>query len=109
MTTTPDSNSPQDQDQRAIPPYDGRRTSADVDPDPDEAVRDGARVGGATGPVEGDPEQAPQSAPTAGTGGVSPADEQPAESTPEGDFSDPGVGPAHTTGTRKGEDRVEGG
>jgi len=35
----------------AVPPYEGRRTSADIDTSGDSAYRDGATVGGATGPV----------------------------------------------------------
>jgi hypothetical protein len=44
---------------RAVPPYEGRRETADVDPS-DESTKDGARVGGATGPVEDDEQKAPE-------------------------------------------------
>jgi hypothetical protein len=47
----------------AVPPYEGRRTEAEVQ-DPDKAHRDGANVGGATGPVADDDESAtPESRP----------------------------------------------
>lgn len=86
---------------RAVPPYEGRRESADLDQD---AVRDSARVGGATGPVEDadfaapDPEDTPRGAT------ASPADEQPASGTPETDLDDDRVGPAHEPGTPRAED-----
>jgi len=92
-----------DTEGRAIPPYDGRRESADVD-DADQSVKDGAKVGGATGPVA-DPEQkAPDPAQTDRGAVASPADEQSAESMPESEDSDSGVGPAHVAGTPRGED-----
>jgi hypothetical protein len=62
---------------RAVPPYEGRRETADVDPS-DESTKDGARVGGATGPVEDDEPKAPNPDLTAGGAVASPADEQPA-------------------------------
>lgn len=52
MTTSPNPDNP-DTEGTTIPPYDGRRESADVD-GPEESVKDGARTGGATGPVESD-------------------------------------------------------
>lgn len=52
MTTSPNPDDP-DTEGTTIPPYDGRRESADVD-GPEESVKDGARTGGATGPVESD-------------------------------------------------------
>lgn len=88
---------------RAIPPYDGRRESADVD-GPDRSVRDDAKVGGATGPVEDAEDKAPDPAATPRGGVATPADEQPASSMPETERSDPGVGPAHVSGTPRGED-----
>jgi hypothetical protein len=44
----------------AVPPYEGRRTSADVDTSGESAHRDGAAVGGATGPVVSDERSAPE-------------------------------------------------
>jgi hypothetical protein len=95
-----------DDEQPTAPPYDGRRRSADVDSaDSGASERDGARVGGATGPVESDVPPEPAGSET----GVSPAEEQPADETPEGEPSDEGVGPAHTAGTPRGEDHASGG
>jgi hypothetical protein len=54
---TSDPNDP-DTSGRAVPPYEGRRTSADVGDD-SEAHRDGVNVGGATGPVEDDDATSP--------------------------------------------------
>lgn len=88
---------------RAVPPYEGRRESADLDQD---AVREGARVGGATGPVENDDFAAPDPADTPRGATASPADEQPAAEAPETDLDDDRVGPAHEPGTSRGEDRA---
>jgi hypothetical protein len=95
----------------AVPPYEGRQTSAPVDTDGSD-YRDGVRVGGATGPVESsrsspwpDPEDTPRGAT------ATPADERPAKDEPAADErdgtdsrDDPGVGPAHEPGTLRGED-----
>jgi len=88
----------------AVPPYDGRRESADVDETGSE--RDGARVGGASGPVEDDEQKAPDPESTPRGAGASPADEQPAADAPENEPSDEGTGPAHEPGTSRGEDRA---
>lgn len=91
----------------AVPPYEGRRESADVDPQ-EESTKDDARVGGATSLVE-DPEmKAPEPADTERGATGSPADEHPAEQMPESETSDPGVGPAHVPGTSRGEDLSKG-
>jgi hypothetical protein len=87
----------------AVPPYEGRRESADLDQD---AVREGARVGGATGPVPNEEMAAPDPAGTPGGSTGSPADEQPASASPQSDLDDGGVGPAHQPGTPRGEDQV---
>jgi hypothetical protein len=92
-----------------VPPYEGRRESADIDAD--GADRDGAHVGGATGPVvASEPPDDPASTPlgrtaspaegadrTAGTDGTEAAGYRP----------DPGVGPAHQAGVNKAEDEPE--
>lgn len=92
-----------DTEGRAIPPYEGRRETADVDPQ-DESTKDGAKVAGATGLVE-DPEmKAPDPADTEGGATTSPADEQPADQMPETEDSADGVGPAHDPGTPRAED-----
>jgi hypothetical protein len=88
----------------AVPPYEGRRTTADVDGE-EKAYRDGANVGGATGPVENANRAAPDPADTAGGATASPADEQPASDTPETDLDDDRVGPAHQAGTPRAEDQ----
>jgi hypothetical protein len=89
---------------RAVPPYDGRRESADI-ADESEATRDGAKVGGATGPVENSSPAAADPDRTARGATGSPADEQPAGRSPETDRDDDRVGPAHTPGTPRGEDQ----
>ncbi len=50
MTTSPDPDHP-DTEGRTLPPYEGRRESADV-AGPEESTKDGARTAGATGPIE---------------------------------------------------------
>jgi hypothetical protein len=88
---------------RAVPPYEGRRETADVDPQ-EKSTKDDAQTAGATGPVT-DPEgKAAEPTDTARGAVASPADEQPAEQMPESEKSDPGVGPAHVPGTPRGED-----
>jgi hypothetical protein len=88
----------------AVPPYEGRRESADID-DADQGRRDGANVGGATGPVESAEPKAPEPADTPRGAVASPADEQPAaESGGDAPAEEEGVGPAHTPGTPRGED-----
>lgn len=86
------------------PPYDDRQQESKP-VDEGGVVRDGAYVGGATGPRtvdEGLTSPAPDDTP--GGRVASPSDEMPAEST-GGPNPQPGVGPAHTTGTPRGEDR----
>ena len=51
MTSGPNANEDPDTEGSTVPPYDGRRESADVD-GPEKSTKDGARTGGATGPVE---------------------------------------------------------
>jgi hypothetical protein len=89
----------------AVPPYEGRRTSADIDTSGDSAHRDGATVGGATGPVVSDERTAPEPADTPRGAVASPADERPAADESKTRTSDPGVGPAHSTGTPRAEDQ----
>ena len=48
---------------KEVPPYEGRRETADVDGE-EEVRRDGANVGGATGPVESDEQKAADPADT---------------------------------------------
>ena len=86
-----------------VPPYEGRRVDADIDPQ-EESSKDDARVGGATGPVADPSAKAPDPAETERGATASPADEQPADQMAEVEESDPGVGPAHVPGTTRGED-----
>ena len=89
---------------RPLPPYEGRRQSADVD-SAEEGRKDGANVGGATGPVESSEPKAPAPAATPGGATASPADEQPAAQSPgDAPAEDEGVGTAHIAGVPKGED-----
>ena len=87
---------------RAMPPYEGRRESADVE-DQSESVKEGAKVAGATGPVRDDEPKAPDPADTARCPHSSPADEQPAQDMEENEASDEGVGPDHVSGAQRGE------
>lgn len=106
MTTTPGNAGPTDPEsnERALPPYEGRRETADVDTDDDKLHRDGANVGGATGPVETDDSmKSPEPADTERGAVAAPSDEQPAEDTPTGDPGPASVGPAHYAGTTSGE------
>ena len=95
-----------DTEGRTIPPYEGRRETADVDPQ-DESTKDGAKVAGATSLVEDPQMKAPDPADTERGATASPADEQPADQMPESEESDPGVGPTHVPGTPRGEDLSE--
>jgi hypothetical protein len=108
MTMSPGSPGPTDFEGKAVPPYEGRRESADVDADLDgeeKLHRDGANVGGATGPVEtGAGTKAPEPAGTPRGAVASPSDEQPATESGGTDPSEASVGPAHHAGTTRGED-----
>ena len=91
---------------RAVPPYEGRRERADVD-DQSKTEKEGAKTAGATGPVRDDEMKAADPTDTARGQHASPADDQPADQMPESRSSDPGVGPAHVSGTQRGEDLSE--
>jgi hypothetical protein len=96
MTKPPEDNPP------AVPPYEGRKESADSD---DQTYKDGARTGGASAPTT-DPEmKSPDPAETERGAVASPADERPAEQTPDGESAEQGTGPAHSAGTTRGEDQ----
>jgi hypothetical protein len=92
---------------RAVPPYEGRRKTADVDGE-EELRKDGANVGGATGPVESDELKATPKEDTPRGAEASPSDEQPASEMPETDLDKDMVGPDHYTGTGSGENKSEG-
>ena len=85
----------------AVPPYEGRRTSAA----PTGADAGSARTGGATGPQSDSGYKAPAPGATPGGRTASPADEQPASRMPETDRDDDMTGPAHAAGTGRGEDK----
>jgi hypothetical protein len=104
MSTTPDPGPPDlEGEGRPVPPYEGRRDSADVDGE-EKLRREGANVGGATGPVESAEPKAPEPADTPGGAVASPADEQPAAGTAGDEPGEASVGPAHHPGTTRGED-----
>jgi hypothetical protein len=102
MTSNPNEADGIDTSGSAVPPYEGRRTAADVE-SKDKAYRDGANVGGATVPVENDESAKPdpQDTPRGATG--SPAAERPASRARETDLDDDDVGPAHQAGVPRGE------
>jgi hypothetical protein len=93
---------------RPVPPYEGRKESADVDTDESATQRDGVDVGGAERPRETSGMRAEEPEETERGRVASPADEQPAAAMPE-DEPDPeqGVGPAHQAGELRGEDVPE--
>ncbi len=101
--TTPTDPGTTDFEDNAVPPYEGRRESADVAGE-EELRRDGANVGGATGPVESDERKAPEPTETPRGAVASPADERPAADTPDGGPGPASTGPAHHPGTTRGED-----
>ena len=81
-----------------IPPYEGRKTSAEAG---DTTEKGGARVGGATAPTT----DSASKGDTATGSTTSPAQEQPAASG-GGSGSDTGTdAPAHTPGTGRAEDK----
>jgi hypothetical protein len=85
----------------AIPPYEGRKTQADSG---SPGTR-GANVGGATAPTADSDYKSPAPGSTPGGATASPADEQPASGESETDTDDDRVGPAHTGGVHRAEDR----
>jgi len=87
---------------KTVPPYEGRRESADVD-SAEKTTKDGAKTAGATGPVEDDDMKAPDPAGTERGATGSPSDEQAASAMPETDRDDDAVGPAHEGGTGRAE------
>lgn len=105
MTSGPNYNEDPDTEGKAVPPYEGRRESADIEGQ-DASTREGARVGGATGPVEDSEQKAPDPESTERGEHASPADEQPATDTPDVEGSDSGTTrPAHEPGTGRAEDK----
>ena len=82
---------------RPVPPYEDRKRAADP-PEGGDTEKQGADGGGAARhrtSDEADP----------GGGTASPAREQPAEQVAGSGQEDPGTGPAHMSGTTRGEDQ----
>ncbi|MDQ2751075.1 MAG: hypothetical protein M3Y44_16320 [Actinomycetota bacterium] len=90
---------------RPLPPYDDRQKAADVDEG--DTHKDGANVGGATGPVENSDLKSTPKEDTPRGAEASPSDEQPASGMPETDLDPDMVGPSHTSGTGRGEDKSQ--
>lgn len=87
------------------PPYDGRTTAGADAGDSDEPEERKQRFAGVPQGTKGSRTEE-LSDPDATPGGrtASPADEQPAGEETQTRDSDPGVGPAHFAGTKRGED-----
>ncbi len=86
--------------QAPIPPYEGRKTEASEE---QATEKEGARTGGATAPVSDSDMKAPDPADTERGATASPADEQPAAETEDGESSAASTGPSHEPGTARGE------
>jgi hypothetical protein len=84
----------------AVPPYEGRQTSAKPETGDDAG---GAREGGAVKPTSDADYKAPSPQETPGGATASPAEEQPAAGMPETDRGDDMTGPAHMSGVEPGE------
>ena len=106
MTMSPGAPGPTDFSDKTVPPYEGRRETADVDEE-EKLHREGANVGAATGPVESAEMKAPEPADTPRGAVASPADEQPAAGSGGSDPGEASVGPAHAAGTTRGEEVSE--
>jgi hypothetical protein len=85
-----------------IPPYEGRKTSADSG---DSTRQSGANTGGAAAPTTDPDYKSPAPDDTAGGATASPAQEQSASQMPETDRDDDAVGPAHAAGSGRAEDK----
>lgn len=81
---------PPEQNEPAVPPYEGRTKSASDGPEEFE------QRAGTPASSSGDPDDTERT--------TSPADEQPAAEQEQTRETDPGVGPAHQAGTPRGED-----
>lgn len=92
-------------DDRPTPPYEGRKTEANAE---QETEKDGARTAGATAPVSDPDMKATDPTQTERGAVASPADEQPAQDTPDGESEEASTGPTHEPGTTRGEDAGKG-
>lgn len=104
MTSGPNYNEDPDTAGKTVPPYEGRKESADV-AGKEESTKQGVKTAGATGLVEDDDPKAPDPASTERGEHASPADEQPAEESTDTDLDPDMTGPAHATGTPRAEDQ----
>ncbi|MBA3309615.1 MAG: hypothetical protein H0U28_06070 [Nocardioidaceae bacterium] len=86
-----------------VPPYEGRKETADV-AGSETSEREGAKTAGATGLVEDDEMKATPKEDTPRGAEASPADEQPASESTDTDLDPDMVGPDHYKGTGRGED-----
>jgi hypothetical protein len=92
----------------AVPPYEGRKESADVasKEDDDDTVKQGVEVGGAVRPRETEGMNSPDPDDTPRGEHASPADEEPAEESGGDDPGPASTGPSHYSGVPKGENRA---
>lgn len=104
MTSGFNDNDDPDTEGKTVPPYEGRKESADVDSQ-EQSTKDGAKVGGATSPTEDDEMKAEEPEETERGATASPADEQPASESTTTDTDPDVTGPSHTEGTRRAEDQ----
>ena len=95
-------NEPPRDVESAVPPYEGRQTTAKPADGGDEG---GARTAGAVKPVADTDYKSQSPDATPGGATASPADEQPASRGSESDTGDDRVGPTHTGGVHRAEDR----
>ncbi len=88
----------------AVPPYEGRKDSADSD---DRTAKEGARTGGAAAPTTTDDRmKSPEPSQTERGATASPSDEQPADQMPETEGSEGSTSDAsHDAGTGRAEDK----
>jgi hypothetical protein len=105
MTDRPGEHAPSPEAEPAVPPYEGRTESGEINEDPSATHVEGANVGGAGGPVADPNYKADKPEDTPGGATASPADEQPAAEQSETEPTDEGVGPAHYPGTSRGEEQ----
>lgn len=114
MSTTPEGpntgNHPSETDEPGglVPPYEGRKESADVESadSSGEAAgvhKEGANVAGGQRPKESNAMKAPNPADTPGGEHAAPGDEQPAAESGGNEPAEESTGPARTSGTPRGE------
>lgn len=103
MTTIPNPDDP-DTEGKTVPPYDGRKESADVG-GPEEATQGGVHTGGAGRPVDSDTDEVDDPTQTERGQHASPADEQPAEGGDTSSGTGGTSGPSHEPGTGRAEDK----